>query len=105
MDHKELAKKEEALKLKQEQHNLAAAARRAELASLCASPGFQRLMLGPEGYLSGLIQDAEKVLLNENATPLNDAAKMAVHLATWRYVQALHKDFTAFAETPAPTSV
>jgi hypothetical protein len=62
-------------------------------------------MLGPEGYLSGLIEDAEKVLLNESTTPLNDPAKMAVHLATWRYVQDLHKDFTAFAETPDSTSV
>jgi hypothetical protein len=62
-------------------------------------------MLGPEGYLSGLIQDAENVLLDENATPLNDLAKMAVHISRWRDAKSLHKDLSAFAETPAPASV
>lgn len=105
MDHNEIDQKQEALKQQQERHNKEAAARRAELTSLCASPGFQRLMLGPEGYLSGLIQDAENVLLDENATPLNDLAKMAVHISRWRDTKSLHKDLSAFAETPAPTSV
>ena len=104
-DHNEIAKKQEALKLLQEQHNREAAARRAELASLCASPAFQRVMLGPEGYLSGLIQDAENALFDDKLTPLNDLAKMAVHISRWRDAKSLHKDLTAFAETPAPTSV
>jgi hypothetical protein len=104
-NHNEIAKKQEALKQQQERHNREAAARIADLASLCASPAFQRVMLGEKGYLTGLVEDAENVLFDDKLTPLNDLAKMAVHISRWRDAKSLHKDLSAFAETPAPTSV
>lgn len=104
-DHNEIAKKQEALKLAQEQHNREVAARIADLASLCASPAFQRVMLGENGYLTGLIEDAEKVLFDDKLTPLNDAAKMAVHLARWRDAKSLHGELSTHAKTPATAKV
>ena len=104
-DHNEIAKKQEALKLAQEQHNREVAARTADLASLCASPAFQRVMLGENGYLTGLIEDAEKVLFDDKLTPLNDAAKMSVHLARWRDAKSLHGELSTHAKTPATAKV
>lgn len=105
MDNNELTKREAALKLAQEQHNREVAARTAELASLCASPAFQRVMLGENGYLTGLIEDAEKVLFDDKLTPLNDPAKMAVHLARWRDAKSLHGELSTHAKAPATAKV
>jgi hypothetical protein len=105
MDNNEIAKREAVLKLAQAQHNRDVAARTAELASLCASPAFLRVMLGENGYLTGLIEDAEKVLFDDKLTPLNDPAKMSVHLARWRDAKSLHGDLSAHAKTPATAKV
>lgn len=101
----EVTQREEALKLQQQQQNREAALRLAELAHLCASPAFQRVMLGKEGYLTGIISDAEKALLDEKTTPLNDPTKMAVHLARWRDARALHTEWKAIGTAPATATV
>lgn len=97
----ETAAREAALKIQRESEAANTKARAAELAALCATPAFQRSMLGPEGYLSGLIADAEADLLSDTKTPVNDAVKMAVNLTRWRDARQMHADLQRFATTPA----
>ncbi len=97
----ETAAREAALKIQREREAAETKARAAALAALCATPAFQRSMLGPEGYLSGLIADAEAELLSDTKTPVNDAVKMAVNLTRWRDARQMHADLKRFATTPA----
>lgn len=101
----EQAQKEAALKLQQEQQARENAARVAELAQMCAQPSFQRVMLGKDGYVTGLINDAENVLLDERKTPVNDLVIMAVHLTRWRDARALHAALKAAGAAPPAASV
>ena len=101
----EQAQKEADLKDERERQARENAARRADLAALCASPPFQRIMLGPEGYLTGLMHDAEEDLLSESMTPVTDPARMVVNLTRWRASRALHADLKAIAATPPATNV
>jgi hypothetical protein len=101
----ETTAREAALKIQREREAAETKARAAELAALCATPAFQRSMLGPEGYLTGLIADAEEDLLSPVQTPVTDLVKMAVNLTRWRDARQMHADLKRFATTPAsPTS-
>lgn len=101
----DLDKRAAALQEQRERQARETSARAAELASLCAQPLFQRIMLGPTGYLTGLISDAESVLLSDTQTPVNDPVKMAVHLTRWRDARRLHADLASAATSPPATSV